>query len=90
MLFYNHMNITINKCHSYCRLRLGRHKMMENSMEVRSNCAFHIITKITPTRMKDLCQGRGGKALTPSIVTSKAGEGHREVAEGRGPSSWTL
>lgn len=54
---YNHTNTTINKSHSCCRLRLGRHKMVENSMEVRSTCAFHIITKITPKRMKNLCQG---------------------------------
>lgn len=45
--------------------------MVENSMEVRSTCAFHIITKITPKRMKNLCQGQGGKALTPSIRTSQ-------------------
>lgn len=40
-------------------------------MEVRSTCAFHIITKITPKRMKNLCQGQRGKALTPSIRTSQ-------------------
>lgn len=45
--------------------------MVENPMEVRSTCAFHIITKITPKRMKNLCQGQRGKALTPSIRTSQ-------------------
>lgn len=53
---YNHTDTTINKSHSCCRLRLRRHKTVENSVEVRSTCAFHIITKTTPKRMKNLCQ----------------------------------
>lgn len=40
-------------------------------MEVRLTCAFHIITKITPKRMKNLSRGQKGKALTPSIRTSR-------------------
>lgn len=44
-------------------------------MEVRANCAFHIITKITQTRMKDFCQGQRGKVLTPGIRTSQENAG---------------
>lgn len=82
-LFHNHMTTTIQKRHSFCRLGLGRHKTVKNSMEVRSNCAFHIITKIPQTRMKDLCQEQRGKVLTPSIMTSQK----NAVAETQGSSS---
>lgn len=70
-LFHNHMTTSIHKRHSYCRLGLDRHKTVKNSMEVRSNCAFHIITKIPQTRMKDLYHEQRGKVLTPSIMTSQ-------------------
>lgn len=56
---YNHMNTTINKSHSYCRLRLGRHKMVENSMEVRSTVLFTLLQRLPRKEWRTSAKGRG-------------------------------